>query len=169
MSIFTPIAAILFACLIPGVAVADEADFLTSLHGNWAGEGMVTIRIGFKPIGVSCAFSSTGNGNSFSMNGNCRGLLIINRAISAKLQANGTRYSGVYIGPSGGRSLLSGTRSGDTINLTVRWAKEVNGDFAANMLIRKTGENSLSLLTNDRDPKTGRNVMTSDIVLQRRL
>ncbi len=168
MPLFTPIAAILFASFIPVVAVADE-DFLTSLHGNWAGEGMVTIRIGLKPIGVSCAFNSTGNGNSFSMNGNCRGLLIVDRAISAKQQANGTRYSGVYIGASGGRSLLSGTRSGDTINLAVRWAKEVNGDFEANMLIRKTGENGLSLLTFDRDPRTGRNVMISDIVLQRRL
>jgi hypothetical protein len=64
---------------------------------------------------------------------------------------------------------IGNTQRRYTINLAVRWAKEVNGDFAANMLIRKTGENGLSLLTIDRDPKTGRNVMTSDIVLQRRL
>jgi hypothetical protein len=162
------IALISLVTFIPSISVADEANFLNSLHGNWAGRGTVTMRIGLKPISVSCTFTSSGSVNALAMNGNCRGLLVINRAISANLQATGSRYNGIYVGPSGGRSALSGSRTGDTINLAVRWAKEVNGDYAANMVIRKVGANNLDLLTNDRDPKTGKNVVTSDIALQRR-
>jgi hypothetical protein len=168
MSVLKRILYISLVTFIPSIVVADEANFLNSLHGNWAGRGTVTTRIGSKPISVSCTFTSSGSVNGLSMNGNCRGLLIINRAISANLQATGSRYSGVYVGPSGGRSALSGSRTGDAINLAVRWAKEVNGDYAANMVIRKVGANNLDLTTNDRDPKTGNNVVTSDITLQRR-
>jgi hypothetical protein len=168
MSSLKKMALVSVIAFVPSLAIADEASFLNSLHGNWAGKGTVTTRIGSKPIGVSCTFTASGSGNALVMNGNCRGLLIINKAISANLQANGSRYVGTYVGPSGGRSALSGTRAGDSINLAVRWAKEVNGDFAANMVIRKVGADNLQLLTNDRDLQTGKNVVTSDISLQRK-
>ena len=92
---------------------------------------------------------------------------MVSRSISADISASGNSYSGTYVGPAGGRSGLSGKRSGDSIDLAVRWAKPVNGDRAARMTIEKVGEDGLRLLTVDRDPATGKSVATSDITLKR--
>ena len=153
--------------LLPSLAAADESGFLQSLQGNWTGTGTVIRRIGMSPINVTCTFASMATTSSLSMRGNCRGLLVMSRAISADLKVSGARYSGVYVGPSGGRSGLSGRRQGNTIDLAVHWAKEVNGDWTADMAIQKIGGNSLNLRTIDRDPTTGKSVITSDIALRR--
>jgi hypothetical protein len=92
---------------------------------------------------------------------------VINRAISADLTARGTRYSGTYVGPSGAPSQLSGSRQGDVINLAVRWARLINGDRNANMTISKRGNSQLSIQTVDRDPASGKTVVTSEISLRR--
>ncbi|WP_028754204.1 hypothetical protein [Rhizobium leucaenae] len=167
MSCYARVLLILSIGLLPNLAAANESNFLQSLQGNWTGKGTVIRRIGTSPINVACSFAVTATGPSLSMRGNCRSFLIISRAISADLRVNGARYSGVYVGPAGGRSGLSGERQGNTIDLTVHWAKEVNGDRAANMAIQKIGSNSLDLRTIDRDPKTGKSVITSDITLRR--
>ncbi|MBB3289319.1 hypothetical protein [Rhizobium sp. BK284] len=101
------------------------------------------------------------------MRGNCRGLLIISRAISAQLTARGNRYSGTYTGPSGATSQLSGSRQGDVINLAVNWARLVNGDRNANMIIRRQGSGQLTLRTIDKDPTSGQSIITSEINLRR--
>lgn len=148
-------------------AAADEAAFLEPLSGNWTGTGKVTRKIGSSPINVSCRFNINAPGPSISMRGNCRGLLVVNRAISADLKAQGTRYSGTYIGPSGAPSQLSGGRQGNALNLAVRWARVINGDRNANMTISKQGDSRLSIRTVDRDPASGKTVVTSEISLQR--
>ncbi|MDX3925726.1 MAG: hypothetical protein QHC90_07940 [Shinella sp.] len=157
-----------FLLLTAGPAFADEASFLESIAGNWSGRGTVKLRIDRSPINVNCNLGSQANGPALSMSGTCRGLVVVSRSISADLRARGTRYSGTYVGPQGGRSALSGSRRGNTINLAVRWAKEVNGDHSATMTIRKTGDNRLTLTTIDKDPATGRSVVTSEINLRRR-
>lgn len=167
MSFLSRIMLALLIGLLAGSAAADDAEFLQSLQGNWSGKGTVIRRIGTSPINVSCTFTSTASGPSLSIRGNCRGMLVVQRAISADLKVNGGHFSGVYVGPSGGRSALSGARRGDTINLTVRWAKEVNGDYTANMTIQRIGNSGLSLRTIDRDLKTGKSVVTSNIDLRR--
>ncbi|MDE1994327.1 MAG: hypothetical protein KGI75_17620 [Rhizobiaceae bacterium] len=153
--------------LLPVTGLAAESDFLQYLQGRWNGSGTVVRRIGTAPINVNCSLTSTAKGPSLSMKGQCRGLLVVSRSISADITANGTRYTGVYVGPSGGRSALSGSRQGNTINLNVRWAKLVNGDHDATMTITRVGNNGLALQTIDRDPGTGKSLVTSDIKLQR--
>lgn len=148
-------------------AVADETPFLSSLSGSWKGTGTVTTRIGSKPVKVNCTLQSDATGPSLSMKGICRGFVVVRRAISADLRANGSRYSGNYVGPSGKPSALFGSRSGNSINLTVRWNRDINGDRMAAMTISKVGSNGLRLRTTDKDGANGRNVVTSDIQLTR--
>ncbi len=148
-------------------AAADDAGFLQPLNGNWTGTGKVLRKIGGAPINVSCKFNISAPGSSISMKGNCRGLLVVNRPISAELAARGTRYSGTYIGPSGAASQLSGTRQGSVINLAVRWARPVNGDRNASMTIRRQGGSQLTIETIDKDRTSGKSVVTSEIDLRR--
>lgn len=148
-------------------ALADEAGFLKSIGGSWSGKGMVVTRIGSAPLNVTCKFDTSSNGTSLTMSGLCRGLVVVRRTVSADIRANGTKYSGTYLGPSGRPSSLSGSRSGNSINFAVRWSREVNGDRAAQMTIEKIGNTGLRLRTIDNDPRTGRNVVTSDIRLTR--
>lgn len=147
--------------------LADESGFLKSIGGAWSGKGIVITKIGSSPVNVTCAFTSRPSGAALSMSGQCRGLLVVRRAVSADIKANGATYSGTYIGPSGRPSRLSGTRRGNTINFAVRWSREINGDRSAQMTIEKIGTKGLRLRTTDKDPKTGRNVVTSDIRLSR--
>jgi hypothetical protein len=64
-------------------------------------------------------------------------------------------------------SKLSGTRTGNSIDLAVRWGRKINGDHSAKMTIEKVGGNRLRLRTIDRDLKTGTDVVTSDSRLTR--
>lgn len=153
--------------LFSGAASAQEADFLRSLEGKWSGTGSVRARISSPAVNVNCNFGLQTGKATLSLDGSC-GLLLIRRAIRADLKtANGGRYSGTYVGPAGVPSALSGSRQGDAINLSIRWGREVNGDRRAEMTIRKVGENGLKLTTTDRDPATGKQVVTSEINLRR--
>ncbi|MDK1385646.1 hypothetical protein QN224_09530 [Sinorhizobium sp. 8-89] len=150
-----------------GAAQADETAFLGSLEGQWAGDGMVKVRINRSPINVSCTFNSQASGPALSMKGTCRGLIVVSRAVGADLQFNGSSYSGFYVGPSGRRAGLTGNRRGNAINLTIRWPREVNGDRSANLTLQKVGQNGMRLVTTDVDPRSGYSVVTSDINLRR--
>lgn len=153
--------------LWPSLAPAAEGDFLRTLEGSWSGKGTVLTRIGARPINVSCNLESTAGTSTLSMQGTCRGLLVVQRNISADLKASGSRYSGTYVGPAGQPSALSGSRQGNAINLGVRWAKVTNGDRAATMTIERIGNDRLRLQTIDNDPSSGRQVVTSRIDLSR--
>jgi hypothetical protein len=158
---------VLFVSMLSQAALADESGFLKSIGGIWSGKGIVITRIGSSPVNVNCKFASKPSGTALSMSGQCRGLLVVRRAVSAAIRATGAHYSGTYIGPSGRPSSLSGTRNGDTISFAVRWNREINGDRSAAMTIEKIGMHGLRLQTTDKDLKTGRNVVTSDIRLSR--
>src|SRR5262245_48967878 len=84
---------------VPALATAAENDFLQSLAGDWKGSGTVLTNIGAKPINVSCGFNVNSSPASLSLNGSCRGLLVVRREISADLKVNGQRYGGTYVGP----------------------------------------------------------------------
>lgn len=51
--------------------------------------------------------------------------------------------------------------------LGIRWAKEVNGDRAAQLKLEKIGDNGMRLTTTDKDPATGKNIVISEINLNR--
>ena len=150
-----------------GASHAAEADFLRSLDGSWSGKGTVKVRTNSSPINVSCTFDSDATESSLSLDGNCRGLMIVSRAIGADIKTNGSTYSGSYVGAGTGTAGLAGKRSGNAINLGIRWAKEVNGDRTARLTVEKVGENGMRLTTVDNDPKTGKKVITSQINLRR--
>lgn len=148
-------------------AQASESAFLETLDGSWSGKGIVKVRTDSSPISVNCKFSSDASAETLSLDGNCRGLVIVSRAISADLKANGAKYAGSYVGAGTGTAGLSGSRSGNAINLGIRWAKEVNGDRAAQLTVQKVGDNGMKLTTTDVDPKSGKKVVTSEINLRR--
>lgn len=148
-------------------AHASETAFLSSLEGNWSGKGTVKVRTDSSPINVTCKFDSDATASSLSLDGNCRGLVIVSRAVGADLKVNGAKYSGSYVGAGTGTAGLSGSRSGNAINLGIRWAKEVNGDRNARMTVEKVGDDGMRLTTVDADPETGKNVVTSRIDLRR--
>ena len=157
-------ASMLFAV---SAAHSSEAAFLNSLDGNWSGKGTVKVRTNSSPINVTCKFDSDTTESSLSLDGNCLGMIIVSRAIGANLKANGAKYSGSYVGAGTGTAGLSGSRSGNAINLGIRWAKDVNGDREARMTVEKVGENGMRLTTVDVDPESGKNVVTSQIDLRR--
>ncbi|TRC89108.1 hypothetical protein FJV80_10140 [Mesorhizobium sp. WSM4310] len=159
----------LAGCLLvaAGTAHADETKFLQSFKGSFAGKGTVQLTTDVPNVSVSCSFKSNATSTSLSLDGNCRGLVLVTRAISAKLKVAGAKYSGVYVGSRTGPAQLNGSRSGDAINLGIRWAQEVNGDRKARMTVEKRGENGIRLTVTDTDPKTGKNVVMSLIDLTR--
>jgi len=154
--------------LLPAsVAGASEADFLKSMEGDWSGKGTVRVRANSSPVGVSCNIASDATNTSLTLSGNCRGMVVVSRAINASLKAEGASYSGTYTGAGSGKAGLSGSRNGNAIDLGIRWAKEVNGDRIARLTVQKVGDNGMKLTTTDVDPKTGKNIVTSEINLRR--
>ena len=164
----------LLLALIPALVLAvaptaaSEADFLQSLSGSWTGEGSARRTADSDPIGINCQVTSNADADSFSFDGSCRALAIIRQTISAELtNPGGTSYEGVYVGPKGGQSALSGSRQGDTIDLQVAWAQEVNGDNAARMQVRMPDPDTMIIRTIDTSPTTGAEVVTSEVALTR--
>ena len=162
-TLFLSVAALSFGA----VAHAGDAEFLKSMDGNWSGKGTVKVRVNSFPMNISCKFTSDTTDSSLSLDGKCSGLMGLTRAIGAFIKTNGSTYSGSYIGARTGIAGLSGKRSGNAIELAIRWAKEVNGDRNAKMTIEKIGSNGMRLTTVDTDPKTGKSVVTSQINLRR--
>ncbi|TPN88421.1 hypothetical protein FJ987_12095 [Mesorhizobium sp. CU2] len=158
----------LAACLLSVTgAHADEASFLHSLQGKFAGKGMVRIRTNSPAMNISCTFTSVATANSLLLDGTCRALLIMSREIKADLKVSGTKYTGTYIGSRSGPAGLSGSREGNAIKLDIHWAKIINGDRDADMTVEKTGPDSMRMMVIDMDPATKKMVVTSQIDLER--
>jgi hypothetical protein len=160
---------IILGCFLGGLAaaLAEEADFLDSLEGQWAGKGSVKVRVASPTIPVTCKFTSNAGSDSLALDGHCRGLLVFSRRISATLKGKEGSYSGTYIGAGTGPAVLDGVRKGSAIDLGITWAKPVNGDRKATMTLEKTGESGMTLITTDVDPRSGKSVVTSRIELKR--
>jgi hypothetical protein len=148
-------------------AHASEAEFLKTLDGGWNGDGKIKVRVNSFPISITCRLTSRVSGTSLSLIGKCTSFLGFSRVIGAVIVTDGSTYSGTYVGAGTGVAVLNGKRSGNAIKLAVHWAKEVNGDRSARMTIEKIGSDGMSLTTVDTDPKTGKEVVTSQIDLRR--
>lgn len=167
MRIFS-IAALIAGLLIPIGAMAAEEDFLKSIEGNWTGGGKVLRKLGGENVNVSCNMKSEAAASSFSMDGSCRALVVVTRGFKANVNTSGNSYSGTYVGVSGKPSTLAGSREGNTINLDVTWANEIYGDRKATMIIQKVGETGLRIKTVDKDPSSGKQIVTTELDLKRR-
>ena len=155
------------AAASPTPSLANEAEYLASLQGNLKGNGFAKLRTNRAAINLTCTFTSVAKPTSLSLSGTCRSLGVFKRNINARLAVTGARYRGTYTGAASGPATLSGRRSGDTIQLQVLWSKEVNGDKSANMRIERIGRNGIRIVTVDRDPASGKSVVTSQIDLRK--
>ncbi|MBL0375365.1 hypothetical protein JJB09_25445 [Rhizobium sp. KVB221] len=161
-------ASLLISLMATYQTLASEASFLNAMQGSYVGRGIVRLRTNLEPIKVKCRFRSSATASSLSLSGSCAGLVVISKKISADIRLAGTRYKGTYLGAGTGPAALSGKRLGNAIAFSVRWAKNVNGDRDATLTVEKVGAAGLTLKTTDRDPKTGKLVITSEIVMTRR-
>ena len=143
--------------------VADESDFLETLSGSWRGSGQVRLKPEAKPVNVSCNLNSRTHGAALNMDGACRAKAVFSRHIGANLKAKGTRYTGSYIGATRGAGRLSGTRSGGTLNLQVRWP-----DRVASMQVASLGTGRMRLVTVETLAETGEKVITAQIDFSRK-
>lgn len=123
------LAAAVTASALP--ALADDEAFLASFAGSWSGKGEFRITAGSSPMSVACAFDAATSPTSLSLDGKCRGMVVVSRRIGVKLKTDGEGVSGSYVGSTTGSAGLSGRRTGTAFDLSIRWAKSVNGDREA--------------------------------------
>jgi hypothetical protein len=150
-------------------ARADETDFQKRFTAAWSGGGSVLRDADKapKPTKVSCTMAGSASGDAIAIDGTCRAYLLFSRPFEAKVRydASSGRYVGVYEGANSGPATLSGRREGDTLNLTITWAKPVNGDRTARLSIRNDGR---SIAVKMMDEAQGRQVTTTDLVFAQR-
>ena len=147
-------------------ALAVEGDFLKRFDGAFSGSGEVSRNEGEASTGVRCSMQGTSTSAAVSMRGTCRAAIIFSRQISADLKVDESgRYTGTYVGSSIGPAALSGKRSGDAINLTITWPKEVRGDNTAQMTIRNDGAGQVAIIITDRMSAGGATAQVSSIAL----
>lgn len=149
-------------------ALADEAEFLQALSGNWQGTGQVRLTPEAKLMNVSCSLDSKASGEALNMDGACQALAIFSRKIGADLLAKGASYTGSYIGSRRGTARLSGARSGSTINLQIRWPDNGAGPRKASMQVASLGAGRMRLVTREAHPQTGKQVVTAQIEFSRK-
>jgi hypothetical protein len=150
-------------------AFADEGNFLKRFDARWSGGGQVVRNADTdpSPVKVNCTLDGDGGGNAVSVGGTCRAYLLFTREFGARMRydpATG-QYRGTYLGARSGPATLAGKRNGDTVNLTITWAKNVNGDRKARLSIRNDGR-TLSIRMTDR--AKGRDITTTDLVFAQR-
>lgn len=166
MRLFAITAFLCATCFGSQVAASDET-FLKTIEGQWTGGGTALTKLGGSNVKVSCRMQSDANAGSFSMDGTCRALAVVSRSFNAKVNSSGTSYSGTYVGVSGKPSKLAGARKGNTISFDVTWANVVYGDRKARMTIQKVGDTGLRIRTIDKDPATGKTIVTTSLDLKR--
>ena len=155
---------VLLLAIFPiSAAAADEKGFLESLSGSWSGSGQVRLKPDSTPVPVCCNLDSRSNGSVLNMDGACRATAVFSRRIGVDLQVKGTRYVGSYVGARRGTARLSGTRSGETLNLQVRWP-----DRVASMHVASLGTGRMRLVTEETHTQTGKRVTTAQIEFSRR-
>lgn len=151
-------------------ASASEDSFLDRFKGGWTGSGSVRRNIDRSPWNVQCSATGEPGPNRISIQGTCRAAVIVQRQIGAELtyDPRSGLYQGVYTGARVGPAQLSGRRSGDAVNLRIRWPRPVNGDTQARLTITNTGTGALRISVADNLTPDGPVEQTSDLVLQRR-
>lgn len=159
-------AMILAAIALPGAALAADDDFLRQFLVPWTGGGTVKLSLDGSPWRVNCRLDPSGNATSVTLAGNCRlkFLFFLSNDIEAKLRydpASGS-YSGTYVVDGGPPAILSGRRTGETLNLNVRWPTPVNGHPDA-VIVITNDTRRFTLTTIDPIGLNGTPVMTSDL------
>ncbi|MDR7220169.1 hypothetical protein [Aminobacter aminovorans] len=161
------ITALLLAVFPFSAAIADETVFLDTLSGNWHGSGQVRLNPGAVPLAVSCSLDSRADGAALNLAGACRAKVVFSRRIGVDLRANGTRYTGSYVGSRRGAARLVGTRTGATLNLQIIWPDKGTSSRVASMRLASVGTGHMQIVTIEPHPQTGEQVITAKIELTR--
>lgn len=163
---FIPVAAAMVAALVP---VALAAAPMPDIAGDWTGKGTVRRNDSSDPINVNCAITGQQGQNEIGFKGNCRALLVVRRPIEATFKFVGDKVTGTYVGsPAGGPAELSGTAVSPTqwaIDMT--FARPVNGDRNATMLIDNPGTGTFRIVTKDK-VASGAEVTTTDVTFTKK-
>jgi hypothetical protein len=151
-------------------AQAAEVEFLDRFRGTWSGSGKIQREGRSQPRHVTCSVIGSPAENRISAQGNCRAVLIFSRQIAVDLHYDpgSDKYRGTYTGSRIGPARLTGSRSGDAVNLKIYWPRPVNGDTQAAMTIRNDGQGTLRITIADNLTPGGPIQQTSEIVLGRR-
>jgi hypothetical protein len=145
-------------------AQSTEATYLKRFNGSFFGDGSVRTKASGSDHSVTCTVKGKTSESTASLNGTCRAAIIFSRKIGADLKVDSSgRYTGTYVGSKIGPAQLSGTRTGNTLNLIVTWPKEVNGDKNATMTITNDGRGGFSFIVADRKKRNGPVVKTTSI------
>lgn len=155
--------------LFGGNAFADETGFLSRFDGRWSGGGQVRRNAEASPWNVKCAVTGNLSSQGMEMDGRCSGAVIVSRQIGANLEYDPKTgvYTGTYIGSIYGPAALNGRRSGDQVNLTITWARPVNGDTKARMTIFNDGGGVLSIKVIDEIRPGGPAKTMSDLTFRK--
>jgi hypothetical protein len=133
-------AALMSFAAIAYAATPEEA-FVQRFDGSWRGSGTVQENFESSTHNISCRMTGQGQGTAIDVSGSCRAAVIFTRQIGASVRfdpATGL-YTGTYVGSPTGPARLVGKRQGDTMHLNVTWAKPINGDREAQMIIVNSG------------------------------
>ncbi|UUP16551.1 hypothetical protein [Nitratireductor thuwali] len=150
---------------LPMVSAAQE-DSLDRFAGTWSGSGTVQVNFQSQPRDVSCDLAGVSGGQSISISGTCRAYLVFTRRIGVKLALNpqSQKYTGTYMGSPAGPAHLSGTMENGSLDLTITWPKEINGDRTALMRVA-SDSGSLHITVSDRVGGEGELRTMTDIAL----
>jgi len=150
------IAAALSLAAFAAPAEAAKNDFFSDLSGKWSGSGNAYLaKLG--DVSANCKLSINGASGSVAMSGKC-GLLLFQQPLGLNLKATNPNYvTGTYTGSKTGTAKLSGAVKGDKLVLAVAWNGPVNGDHSAQMVLKRSGANSLELTVIDKVNGKARN------------
>ena len=152
--------------LAPGNASArDEQAFLDLFSGSWLGSA--TLMKNSVPWQLSCRVIGEPTADHVTIEGSCNiSILSVRIAADIAYDPKSGRYSGTYIGADVGPARVTGTRSGDAVNLKITWPKPVNGDTKGRMIIQNSGGGNLKITTFDNLVVGGPEVLTSSANLR---
>jgi hypothetical protein len=155
---------------VSGRASAADDDYLDRFVGAWSGGGTAQRTFDSDPRDVECTATGTRSGDTITVSGTCRALLVFSRKVEVTIayDAASDRYGGTYVGSRIGPARLSGEREGDALDLTLTWPRVVNGDRTAQMMIKNAGDGRLSIVVTDRPGGTGRPVQTTNLAFTKR-
>ena len=143
----TPLACIVAIGLAIPAARADDAGF-DRFDGAWSGGGSVQESARGQRLTVTCSMAGSHEATHLVLQGSCRALLLFTRKIGADIRYDPATkvYSGTYIGARVGPAKLVGKNAGgDTVRFDVTWPKPIDGDTAAEMVIRNAGTGQYSI------------------------
>ena len=149
-----------------GLAATPTDIFIQRFLAKWSGGGSVLLSLTGSPWSVNCQLDSTPGDNAVTLSGRCglKYLFFISRSIEARLRyvSGSDSYSGTYSVDGGPPAILSGRRTGNNLNVNVRWPQPVNGHRQAVIAIGNDGH-VLTLKTIDPLGVNGTPITTADL------